>query len=653
MTESNSAIQNIKPTMHGAERAYNAQVDDIIDCLKTFEVDGYVARPGVEVNLDANLKNKKNLEALFSKHPNWDPEARAIVFTRTEHRGVDKEGALQVLSQIVRLMSNNTDGFTVDAMPWGRMRRAIMYTDGVALTQEAKESYFDYQRAPDVLKNAAPGTKFTRLVRKLAKEQVDESDGTIFDGTKLTSDESDDTFEKLYAKFADYMSELDIEKVTVLSINYTDFLTMSNGNSWMTCHYINSHGIFHSSDDGSYRGMYKQGCLSYANDDVSFIFYTLDKKATKPYWKVPKINRVCMQYRNGVLVCGKCYPNNEPAKRAAYRQVAETIISECEGWANSWTFSENIERIHGFVAFDVGHANYEDYQFEQQHPSIAINKGHATFDIDDAMEIGHDAYCLCCGEVLDPDEHSSMWCDAHSHIIKCERCGRLFDPDNDDFDSWKQIDGDWYDEDCYFWCEAHNAYEPIDQKHDDPDAKLYRADGYEMDDFCSYAWTSSHVCEDCGRRFFNVKMVKGYCPDCAPKHVKMCPICGKEMEKDMDICPDCKSLEKIAPYISHPPVYRSDDIILVKPDLEGKYREHGGKICMYGMNGTMFGYSGRLVRVKYDHTVGSDGAIRVEPWEVGAGNWSWSDGCFIGRIDDATDDDIGLTIEEFLARRGK
>ena len=108
----------------------------------------------------------------------------------------------------------------------------------------------------------AVGAKITRFVRKCCEEF--QMNGDIIDVTKFEDEHEDgdrtfDSFEKRYAKFADALSTLKIKKMTVMSLNFLDFMTMSNGNSWSTCHFINSHGIFHNGDTGaSYHGAYKQ-----------------------------------------------------------------------------------------------------------------------------------------------------------------------------------------------------------------------------------------------------------------------------------------------------------------------------------------------------------------------------------------------------------
>lgn len=154
------------------------------------------------------------------------------------------------------------------------------------------------------------------------------------------------SYNRTFAKLADSINPFDVERITVLSANIIDFLLMSNGNSWASCHTI----ISKCGD--TYGGCYMGGTLSYANDSESLILYTVDKSYTGTDWCFePKITRQVFFWDYPVLVQERLYPqcndNGEQGKALVkqYRTVVEDIVSTCLETPNLWV-KENRNRAN-------------------------------------------------------------------------------------------------------------------------------------------------------------------------------------------------------------------------------------------------------------------------------------------------------------------
>ena len=81
-------------------------------------------------------------------------------------------------------------------------------------------------------------------------------------------------YNKEYAKYADSMSPMTIKRHTILSLNPIDYLKMSFGNSWASCHTIDQKNK--RDMPNSYQGAYCSGTISYMLDGTSMVFYTVD-----------------------------------------------------------------------------------------------------------------------------------------------------------------------------------------------------------------------------------------------------------------------------------------------------------------------------------------------------------------------------------------
>lgn len=235
-----------------------------------------------------------------------------------------------------------------------------------------------------------------------------------------------------------------------MSANICDYLLMSNGNSWSSCHFINS--------SGAYSGCYKAGTLSYSNDSTSMVFYTLSSDYDGNQWFFePKITRQMFFYQNGNLLQSRLYPKGcdaEGEDYKDYRAVVQDIISNCLGVPNLWKKLDSSE--WPYVNTYDNSFHYKDYE---EFPSECVMSYNKEFEdkIDEGIEIGGISYCVDCGDerfYYESDDCCELQCDCCSSNNRCEHCG--YHCDRDDM---HEIDGDYYCEDCCFWCEIHEEWE--------------------------------------------------------------------------------------------------------------------------------------------------------------------------------------------------
>ena len=638
----------------------DAQIDYYTDLAMKlwdeFEIDGSYEIHGTRKNVQTWFANKSKQMELFRKHPYWCEEAKAIIFAREEKRHCNYGVAQNMLGDLICYIRNHKGQYCAGDDILYAIYQTIGYiqdesacTTGVVNRRfiDRFENYNSKTLPDGVRRMLKEGTKLTRFVRKCC-EEYRVADGTT-DVTKLEDEhEPDDrtykSFEKYYAKFADALSDLTVRKMTVVSLNFLDFMTMSNGNSWSTCHFINSHGIFHGGDtSSSYHGQYKQGCLSYALDEPSFILYTLPTDyAGSDYYRCQKLTRMCCQYQGGILVTGKCYPNNEDALIAQYRQTLQTIIAELEGIPNMWTFSKNVSRIQSFCTTAEGANHYADYFKSSQKPTISLSS-RLSIDIDSPMNIGHKAYCLHCGSSLEYSSSQWMQCDSHRQKMVCKKCGKkLVDG------AYHTIGGNLYCTDCTFHCGVHNRVELRENMY----GTITTKNGDVQ--VCAEAMELFAKCEDCGIYELKEKMLRTHNGYVCKKHSRKyqrCSFCGlyvlnkdaRTNQQGNIMCENCEKLcgDKRFALVEKSEYAVGDYVVMADKDAIRR--------CSHDYNDHMLRYyPNRIVKIR--DVLCSGDVIRVST--LGGESWSWDNNCIRCAIFGVDDAFIGKTLEQ-IGRQGK
>lgn len=643
----------------------DAQIDYYTDLamklFEEFEIDGDWDTVGTRKNIKTWFENKQKQMALLRQHPYWCEEAKAIIFKQKEKRKCDYDAASSEIQLMREFIHRHNNSLPAGDHILVALYKTFRYIHGEPHETETVTSRFievfehylgGTEPTKGIKRMISKGTKITRLVRKCCEEFV-MSDGSIKNVTKLEDahapdDRTFDSFEKHYARFADCLSGLATEKMTIMSLNFLDFMTMSNGNSWSTCQFINSHGIFHGGDAGSsYHGQYKQGCLSYALDEPSFIFYTLPINFEgKDYYRCQKLTRMCCQQSDGVLVTGKCYPRNEDELIEKYRQTIQAIYSDINKIPNRWSFTGDTARIGAFVRTASGAAHYKDYMSSSQKPTISLCTK-ATFDIGSPMKIGHEAYCVFCGESLNGCSTNWLQCENHRRRMICKHCGKKIVGDVE-----SHVIGDrLYCADCVFYCKVHERYELIETAH----TTIVMSCGEVT--VCNDGLERLAQCRDCGVYGFKSKMLRTDNGYSCKKHVRkytQCELCGKYVPRkeikthnEHNYCDECIDVvSKFACRITKKDFYNVGDYVVMSnvDDI---------KKCYFKYNGNMLRYSNRIVRIV--DAIKNYRSLDLNHYQVTGlngdcdGEWVWDQGCIASAIVGINDNFIGKTLEEVRA----
>ena len=254
-----------------------------------------------------------------------------------------------------------------------------------------------------------------------------------------------DGYNREFAKFADSLSPMKITRHTVLSISPLDYLTMSFGNSWSSCHTIdktNKRGM-----PNSYHGCYSSGTMSYMLDGASMVFYTVDKSYDgNEYWTQPKINRQMFHYCADKLVQGRLYPQDNDGCGAVYtpnREIVQEIMSKIFDFPNLWVLKTGVEAASKYIVSEGTH--YRDYR-NYGNCTLSVIKGSEN---ESSFVVGARPICVKCGKRHSNEENISCGrCE-----IECAECG-----DEIDLEDAIEIDGELYCRDCVTRCPICGEY---------------------------------------------------------------------------------------------------------------------------------------------------------------------------------------------------
>ena len=512
-------MEFVKKIITDEER--NALLENMKDLLD--EYDYQYTEEALNKIINTWATNKADLITAFKKHPNYLEGKFMIVFSHNFDRNVDVREIvnfrdwlidLDITMAVKEFMPEDMRNHVID---YGRRLPSEIFSFVFDLPANTAQ-YIDDEivaKLDDICPSihAHKGQKMSRVVNKLL--------------SYIGYDKLPD-YNRMFAKYADALNPLQITRHTVLSVNPLDYLTMSFGNSWASCHTIdkeNKRGM-----PNSYEGMYSSGTVSYMLDSPSMVFYTVDASYNgNEFWNEPKINRQMFHWGEDKLIQGRLYPQDNDGNNSVYtpyREIVQSIMSELFGFTNLWTVSRGTGASAKYVVSEGTH--YKDYEC---YDNCTLSRPKGSENEND-ITIGHDPICINCGEEHDTQDNIS--CCAKK--VFCAHCGSEID-DGDII--W--IDDEPYCCDCSFWCEQCEEY--------------HVGEGTSVRGFgivCNSCLDDFRYCEECGEyvteRHANWVESEGayFCDDCIEDYFAPCEQCGelhryrnmREVARRM-LCHDC------------------------------------------------------------------------------------------------------------------
>jgi hypothetical protein len=200
-------------------------------------------------------------------------------------------------------------------------------------------------------------------------------------------------YNKEFAKYADMVSGLKRPIKFFISVNSLDYLTMSFGVNWASCHTIDKNNVRRM--DNSYSGAYCGGTMSYMLDETSIITYVHNT--------MPENYETGKVYRNmfhlggdGVLLQGRVYPQGNDGCTDLYKEfriIMQRELANILGLNNKWIKRSSITNIHS------AGCHYRDYNaFGDCNISYPTERPQCQQQV---VTVGSNRICPYCGESTD------------------------------------------------------------------------------------------------------------------------------------------------------------------------------------------------------------------------------------------------------------
>lgn len=382
----NDLFRNLK---YGDLKDVYAQFDkQLTDALRSNGWDTKEA--GIEQLLLNNYENKSDLRNILSKHPDWKESEQAIIFNLTLPPCYDnamsvfsefKSMALYVLRKDIKPCScaacRSAYGTLCDNCGNGAILRILLRA---FLDSDLKGvlDVFTAGHLRDHGLKASKGQKLSKVINKWASS---------------CGIDKHSQYQPIFARLSDVLNAKEIHRTAVLSLHPVDFLLMSNGVNWSSCHDIDRH---EEKDFAS-------GPLSYLQDTASMILFTLPVECEDVH-RAPKIARQMFHFEDGLLLQGRLYPEFRTTIIQCYRHAVQDIMAKCLSASNEWTLYTCLEEVQSVTVTDSTATHYRDYDFGRN-CTLSVLKDYISRR---SINIGHCPICVACG--LSMHEKKSLLC---------------------------------------------------------------------------------------------------------------------------------------------------------------------------------------------------------------------------------------------------
>ena len=394
-------------------------VDKLVDtALSVLENHGYynATRSAVREIINEWNENKYPLALMLRKSPDWDEDNLCITLNTSEERVVCYSSISNNLHNIYTAVLTSYNGNPNDRDDLlnilGTIYRNISITDPSAVSRTLRVVLKDTITKchnSDIRISCNAGMKLSKLVRDVC---------TKFGVSYYR-------YERDFARFSDSCATTANEITYTLSINPIDYLLMSNGNSWSSCHYIEA---------GNSDKCYQAGTLSYLMDGCSMIFTTIagHHKGEKKLALLEKRNRQMFMYSEGAILQSRLYPDYEDdAFGIKVWNFVKDQINLCKGEDISYNERDQYA-VDRFFKTAHNSLHYRDYEYSSYH--IVVHENVSTdYDAFPREAIGHEGICVACGCVSDVHED-----------LRCYDCMDRYDEDEEDEENEEDFDGDDY-----------------------------------------------------------------------------------------------------------------------------------------------------------------------------------------------------------------
>lgn len=320
----------------------------------------------------------------------------------------------------------------------------------------------DINRIMDDERFCASNQRISRIINKICKKAnlhkiVDIRDVSFYDANGiLRSRTKDFGWNGRFASLGDAINPISETRTAVISVHPVDYLTMSFGRKWASCHTIDKENR-RRVPDHNYSGCYCGGTVSYMIDTATVVFYFLPEEydGTEEHLELLDKEKRCLFYLGeDKLIQSRVYPDGrdggEESLAGDIRKIMQKLVADLFDVPNYWSNKGGTSACRE-VIYHEG-VQYPDY-FNYNDCNVSYMKRIDGYKNMNSVYVGRMPICLECGE-----EHGfseSIFCKDCHKVHFCADCGCVVNEDDGYY-----FDGDWYCSDCVEYCSECNEYHP-------------------------------------------------------------------------------------------------------------------------------------------------------------------------------------------------
>lgn len=515
---------------------------DYSNSIKNFE--NYIGNIGWEYNhfaiekiFEESLEAKENILNVLRKHPKFDEEKQAIVFSADFCRDVDHYTCRQFRNWMERIIEFRQDAAELTYTNASCLKDIIYYLAGSSYQFMTDEYSIDRINSICQENTELGLTKFKVHLQQKRSRLVGKF-------CKAIGLDKEPEYQQRFAQYGDAINPLKVGRFTVISVNPADFVMMSNGTSWRSCH---------NPDKETYSGCNCSGGISHALDKSSIIMYTVHPDYVGDLQMAKKVDR-CVFFVDEDLqhfVQSKVYPDGTEQKSSEFREIFQMVWSQCTGQPNLWTKKSLGDSVWDTIRCGSGSTAYPDFNYCGRNIIVHFFPSGADEDNFKTIYVGSRPICVECGSRHDIEDQIN--CCTYFSSFHCPNCGEDWQDEDDlyyssfhdaygcpECMSWNSWCEDYFwDNDDTEYVENIGEYIPVCymEYHDEDFVRceecgdwIYigykeRYEYYETDDgefFCKDCSDSVEYCADCGScyRIEDMVEINGeyYCGSCAEDH---------------------------------------------------------------------------------------------------------------------------------------
>lgn len=393
------------------------------------------------------------------------------------------------------------------------------------------------------------GIKKSRMLRKLLdfysllECTYDNYNNPLMDGSPRKTN--------YFVEVSDLLNPLEVEDDVFISIHPVDFLTMSHGENWTSCHRL---ADYWNGEGGN--GCYHAGIMGLMCSPSPVVMYEVASNSDEEQCFKPKRVRstVFISLKGMSIFQNVVYPGSVTDKTTEWRNVLQKILSKAGDFENYWKTLKSNGRStsdDGYWEYHTlydnidssGYFGYDDWAEGKWH-SLSIPKEITTGEYLETPEfvIGNEmALCI---------DNSSKYLSDNDTIasfdITCECCGRGYYEDDCEYvENYGYVCENCLNNGGFYYCDnCSNWYtESTSLVHTDSD------EIWLCNDCCRIRCVSS--CDCCGELYLQTEEIIDedgntyyYCNSCVEDCCGICDNCGCIAELDYEgHCYDCKDCD--------------------------------------------------------------------------------------------------------------